>query len=139
MSVGRELVGNYQIHERASYVDPDLAASRVILLDLCSVKAQCACRNWRFPPYVSQISRYGVGRDEADGFKAHSYEVRYRGPAACTIANNPTEIRMMPMARPMRSPAGERRSAVTAAVTAAIARRSITPKTRRIAVRLEQQ
>ena len=42
------------------------------------------------------------------------------------------------MARAMRSPAGARRSAVMAAVTTAIARRSMTPITRRIRIRFPQ-
>ena len=44
-----------------------------------------------------------------------------------------------PVARATRSPAGARRSTVMAAATTAIARRSMTPMTRRIAIRPAQQ
>ena len=60
-------------------------------------------------------------------------------PAACAIRNNPAPMATTPMARATRSPAGARRSAVMAAVTTAIARRSMTPTTSRIAVRPAQQ
>src|SRR5436309_15221820 len=47
--------------------------------------------------------------------------------------------RRAPMARAMRSPAGARRSTVMVAATTAIARRFMTPMTRRIAIRPAQQ
>jgi hypothetical protein len=60
-------------------------------------------------------------------------------PAARAIRNNPAATATTPMTRATRSPAGARRSAVMAAVTNAIARRSMTPMTRRIAIRPAQQ
>jgi hypothetical protein len=54
---------------------------------------------------------------------------------SCAIRNNPAPMTTAPMARATRSPAGARRSTVMAAVTTAIARRSMIPKTKRIAVR----
>jgi hypothetical protein len=58
---------------------------------------------------------------------------------ACQSRTTPATAAMAPIARATRPPAGARRSAVIAAVTATIARRSITPMTSRIAVRLAQQ
>jgi penicillin-binding protein 1A len=58
---------------------------------------------------------------------------------ARAIRNNPAPTTTAPMARATRSPAGARRSTVMAAATTAIARRSITPTTRRIAIRPAQQ
>jgi len=60
-------------------------------------------------------------------------------PAARAIRNNPAPTTMAPVARATRSPAGARRSTVMAAATTAIARRSMTPMTRRIAIRPAQQ
>ena len=65
--------------------------------------------------------------------------MRHPSPAACAIRNNPAPTTTAPMARATRSPAGARRSTVMAAVTMAIARRSMTPMTSRIAVRPAQQ
>jgi hypothetical protein len=65
--------------------------------------------------------------------------MRHPSPAARAIRNNPAPTTTAPMARATRSPAGARRSTVMAAVTTAIARRSMTPITRRIAVRPAQQ
>jgi len=60
-------------------------------------------------------------------------------PAALAISNTPVPTATTPIARAMRAPAGARRSAATATVTAAITRRSMTPMTRRIAIRPAQQ
>ena len=60
-------------------------------------------------------------------------------PAARAIRNNPTPTKRAPLARAKRLPAGARRSTVMAAVMTAITRRSITPMTRRIAIRPAQQ
>jgi len=60
--------------------------------------------------------------------------MRHPSPAARAIRNNPAPTATAPVARATRSPAGARRSTVMAAVTTAIARRSVTPMTRRIAV-----
>jgi hypothetical protein len=60
-------------------------------------------------------------------------------PTARAIRNNPAPTTTAPMARAKSSPTGARRSTVMAAVTTAIARRSMTPMTRRIAVRPAQQ
>jgi hypothetical protein len=60
-------------------------------------------------------------------------------PLARAIRNNPAPRARAPVARATRSPAGARRSTVMAAMTTAIARRSITPMTRRIAVGPAQQ
>jgi hypothetical protein len=57
---------------------------------------------------------------------------------ARVIRSRPAAMIATPVARATRSPAGARRSAVIAAVTKAIVRKSITPTTRRIAVRLAQ-
>jgi hypothetical protein len=65
--------------------------------------------------------------------------MRHPSPAARAIRNNPAPTTTAPMARAMCSPAGARRSTVMAAVTTAIARRSMTPMMRRIAVRPAQQ
>jgi hypothetical protein len=65
--------------------------------------------------------------------------MRHPSPAARAIRNNPAPTTTAPMARATRSPAGARRSTVMAAVTTAIACRSMTPMTRRIAVRPAQQ
>ena len=60
-------------------------------------------------------------------------------PAARAIRTNPAPTTTAPTARATRSPAGARRSPVMAAVTTAIARRSMTPRPKRIAVRPAQQ
>ena len=60
-------------------------------------------------------------------------------PTARAIRNNPAPTTTAPMARATSSPTGARRSTVMAAVTTAIARRSMTPMTRRTAVRPAQQ
>lgn len=60
-------------------------------------------------------------------------------PAARAIRNSPAPMATAPVARATRPPAGARRSAVMAAATTAITRRSMTPMTRRIAVRPAQQ
>jgi hypothetical protein len=65
--------------------------------------------------------------------------MRHPSPADRAIRNNPAPTTRAPIARATRSPAGARRSTVMAAVTTAIARRSMTPMTRRIAVRPAQQ
>jgi hypothetical protein len=67
------------------------------------------------------------------------YTMRHPSPAACATRNSPAPTMTAPMARATRSPAGARRSAVMAAVTAAITRRSMIPVTRRITVRPAQQ
>ena len=59
-------------------------------------------------------------------------------PAARAIRTSPVPTTPAPMARATRSPAGARRSAVMAADTMAMARRSMTPITRRSAVRAAQ-
>jgi hypothetical protein len=59
--------------------------------------------------------------------------------AARAIRIKPAPTMTIPRARATRSPAGARRSIVIAAVAAAIARRSMTPMTRRIAVNPAQQ
>jgi hypothetical protein len=65
--------------------------------------------------------------------------VRYPSlAAALAINSSPTPTMTIPMARAMRSPFGASRSAVIAAVTRAITRRSMTPTTRRIAVKAAQ-
>lgn len=70
--------------------------------------------------------------------KVHN-PVRYPSPAAAlAIKSSPTPTTTNPMARATRSPFGASRSAVIAAVTRAIARRSMTPVTRRIAVKPAQ-
>jgi hypothetical protein len=71
--------------------------------------------------------------------KAVTASVRHPSPAARAIRHSPAPMAAAPMARATRSPAGARRSMVMAAVTAAITRRSMTPTTRRIAVRPAQQ
>jgi hypothetical protein len=65
--------------------------------------------------------------------------MRHPSPAARPIRNNPAPTTTAPMARATRSPAGARRSTVMAAATTAIARRSMTPMTSRIAIRPAQQ
>ena len=65
--------------------------------------------------------------------------MRHPSPAARAIRNNPAPTTTTPMARATRSPAGARRSTVMAAPTTTIARRSMTPMTRRIAIRPAQQ
>jgi hypothetical protein len=60
-------------------------------------------------------------------------------PTARAIRNNPAPMTTAPMARATYSAAGASRSMVMAAVATAIARGSITPMTRRIAVKLAQQ
>jgi hypothetical protein len=72
---------------------------------------------------------YGVGRRKS----------RQPSPVARTIRSNPATTTTAPMARATRSPAGARRSTVMAAVTSAITPRSMTPMTRRIAIRPAQQ
>ncbi len=67
---------------------------------------------------------------------AHRHATR---AVARAIRNNPAPTTTAPMARAMRSPAGARRSTVMAAATTAIARRSMTPMTRRSAIRPAQQ
>ena len=64
---------------------------------------------------------------------------RHPSPAARAIKNKPAPTTTAPMARATRSPAGARRSTVMAAATTAIARRSMTPMTRRITIRPAQQ
>ena len=65
--------------------------------------------------------------------------VRYPSLAvALVIKSSPTPTTTIPMARATRSPFGASRSAVIAAVTRAITRRSMTPMTRRIAVKAAQ-
>src|SRR5262249_29294593 len=64
---------------------------------------------------------------------------RHASPAARAIRSNPDPTMTAPIARATRSPAGARRSTVMAVVTRAIARRSMTPMTSRIAVRPAQQ
>ena len=54
------------------------------------------------------------------------------------IRNRPAPTTTAPVARATRSPAGARRSTVMAAATTAIARRSVTPMTRSIAMRPTQ-
>ncbi len=64
---------------------------------------------------------------------------RYPSPAAALAVNSsPTPTTTIPMARATRLLFDARRSAVIAAVTSAITRRSITPMTRRIAVKAAQ-
>src|SRR5712691_9339706 len=65
--------------------------------------------------------------------------MRHPSPAARAIRNNPAPTTTAPMARATRSPAGARRSTVMAAATTAIARKSMTPMTKRIAIRPAQQ
>jgi hypothetical protein len=57
-----------------------------------------------------------------------------RDPAARAIRNNPAPTTTAATARATRSPAGARCSTVMAAATTAIARRSMTPMTSRIAI-----
>jgi len=65
--------------------------------------------------------------------------MRHASPAARAIRTNPVPTTTVPVARATRSPAGARRSTVMAAPKRAIARRSMTPMTSRIAVRPAQQ
>src|SRR5215207_3202573 len=60
--------------------------------------------------------------------------VRHPSPAARAIIRVPATSATPPIARATRSPAGARRSIVIATVTTAMARRSITPMTSRLAV-----
>lgn len=55
------------------------------------------------------------------------------------IRNNPAPTPTIPTARAARSPAGASRSMVMAPATTAITRKSMTPRTNSIAVRLAQQ
>src|SRR5216683_2261196 len=72
-------------------------------------------------------------------FRRCAMRMRHPSPAASAIRNDPAPTTTAPMARATRSPAGARRSTVIAAATTAIARRSMTPMTRRIAMRPTQQ
>lgn len=63
----------------------------------------------------------------------------YPSPPARAIRNNPAPMATTPTTCAARSLAGTRRSAVMAAATTAMARRSMTPMTRRIAIRPKQQ
>src|SRR6266436_990349 len=71
-------------------------------------------------------------------FGEDTMRMRHPSPAARAIRNNPAAMTTAPVARATRSPAGARRSTVMAAATTAIARRSMTPMTRRIAIRPTQ-
>lgn len=64
---------------------------------------------------------------------------RYPSPAvALAIKSSPTPTTTIPITRATRSAFGTSRSAVIAAVTRAITHRSMTPTTRRIAVKPAQ-
>src|SRR5713101_4042159 len=71
--------------------------------------------------------------------RVSTMRMRHPSPAARAIRNNPAPTTTAPMARATRSPAGARRSTVMPAATTAMARRSMTPMTRRIAIRPAQQ
>jgi hypothetical protein len=68
-----------------------------------------------------------------------SLRIDHPSPAARAIRNNPAPTTTAPIARAVRSSAGARRSTVMAAAMTAITGRSMTPTTRRIAVRPAQQ
>ena len=70
---------------------------------------------------------------------ARAMRMRHPSPAARAIRTNPAPTTMAPVARATSSPAGARRSMVMAAATTAMARRSMTPMTRRIAISPAQQ
>ena len=96
---------------------------------------------WSAAPMV-RAKRFGIACDDLSCFLTlfrHHRGMRHPSPAARAIRNNPAATTTAPMARATRSPAGARRSTVMAAVTTAIARRSMTPMTRRIAIRPAQQ
>jgi len=86
---------------------------------------------------LSATKNEPIGSDSIE--TARRGTMRHPSPAARAIRNNPATTTTAPVARATRSPAGARRSTVMAAVTTAIARRSMTPMTRRIAVRPAQQ
>ncbi len=65
--------------------------------------------------------------------------MRYPSLIARAIKNKPTPTATAPIARATRAPSGAMRSTVIAAATTAIARRSMTPMTRRIAISPAQQ
>ena len=97
-------------------------------------------------PYAIRISRpesdnFAIGFDSNQPRWAKfrcSMRMRHPSPAARAIRNNSAATVTAPTARATRSPAGARRSTVMAAATTAIARRSTTPMTRRIAIRPAQ-
>jgi hypothetical protein len=87
--------------------------------------------------FVSAVGHPGTTSAVRPRVSVVSSEVRmpHASPAARAISQNPAPTTTAPMARATRSPAGARRSTVIAAATTAIARRSMTPITRRIAIR----
>ena len=100
------------------------------------------------PPSVpdgARPARVGLGElpgargGRSSGTRRGTMRMRHPSSAARAIRNNPAPTRTAPMARATRSPAGARRSTVMAAATTAIARRSMTPMTRRIAIGPAQQ
>jgi hypothetical protein len=95
----------------------------------CASNSTPACSTVQYRTRVADHRRRRRARDSA---------TIYASLAARTIKDNPTPTTATPTTRATRSPPGARRSAVIAAVTAAIARRSIIPTANRIAVRLAQ-
>jgi hypothetical protein len=95
----------------------------------------CGCRphGWRCPSNRTRTVK------RSSGTRRGTMRMRHPSPAARAIRNSPAPPTTAPMARATRSPAGARRSTVMAAATTAIARRSMTPMTRRIAIGPAQQ
>jgi hypothetical protein len=76
-------------------------------------------------------------RQLATGFETSCRSTAYYPkPAVLAMSSNPAPTATVPMVRATGSAAGARRSMVMAAVTTAIMRRSMTPMTKRIAVKL---
>src|SRR6185437_3181267 len=94
------------------------------------------------PAHVPSVAER-VGSEVSGSTRPASGKFRETGPghpspAARTISSNPAPRATAPMARATRSPAGARRSTVMAAATTVITRRSMIPRTKRIAIRPTQ-
>src|SRR5437667_10056190 len=88
------------------------------------------------PSVAERVRSQVSGRYATSGWEVSKY--RHPSPAARAISNDPAPRATAPVARATRSPDGARRSTVMAAAMTAVARRSMTPMTRRIAIRPTQ-
>jgi len=135
--VGPGGVGKTRLALELARLTADAARSRVAFVSLASV---------RDPALVASAIAEALQLSDVNAVDlpmrvraAPQLRTRHWSPVARAIRSNPAATVTTPMARATPSPPGARRSTVIAAVTLAIARRSITPMTMRIAVSPAQE